>query len=160
MAKKPERLDGKRWHPRHERAAEMRGRIPPVEWAEIAHELEVATGTARNYMNLLGFSRLVEYYRQKHLDRIRDQEEDLILSGNLAALSTLVEAAVKGNVKASWKLLQITGWARATKYYMEHRVQGSVEVKREYDLKTMSDEELEELEDLLRSSHELRNEED
>lgn len=112
----PKRADGMEWTPSHHRAAQLRGQIPSRPWRDIAAELDIREASAKNYTNIQGFAELTRWYRDQYIREIKEQEEDLITSGNLAALAALVSASTSGDVNAAFKLLTVTGWSKANNH--------------------------------------------
>lgn len=109
---RPERGDGRDWHPRHIEAAIRRAE--GEQWDTIADELGVSYGTARNYAGLEGFDELVEFYvaqlARAKFRAIERECVELVVHGKAAALATLVGAAAEGNVDAAVKFLEAIGF--------------------------------------------------
>ena len=85
----PLRGDGKRWTPRHLRAAQLRA--GGKSWRTIADEVDVAVQTVYNYTCIDGWHELVSHYQEV---LFTEQIESHFRAGSLEALDAL---------KATWR---------------------------------------------------------
>jgi hypothetical protein len=96
----PERRDSvDEWHQRHERAALLRAQ--DLSWEEVAEEIGVTPGTARNYTDIDGFEDVISHLeavvRQKRIEQSELETLEVVTEYKPKVLEALAEAALGGD---------------------------------------------------------------
>lgn len=115
----PKRHDGRKWTPRHHRAAQLRAR--GLDWVQVAAEVGVVHKTARKFQCIGGFPELVTHYQRRLFDA---DVQHLFFSGALEAMHALRQQflAAKFEVEELEEKLQNEtdperrGWLKARLY--------------------------------------------
>ena len=131
----PTRMDARgrvhSWNERHLEAAQMRSQLPAVPWEKVAAVLGVKHESAKNYVNLEGFSELVISLRNRRIYRkmkmLEMQKDELVANGIMAALATLGQKASEGSVFAAREFLAATGYTDEMKALAKYKAMAIAE---------------------------------